>query len=564
MAAGELTGPSFGENVTKDGRRFLSEWTNTRLTKPDGSFAGLLSACVDVTERTRAMHALEHSEQRYRSLIECLPDAILVTRGATLTFANAAAVELFEATSAAELVGKFVAELMHQDSRHLVSATGDITRASRLQRAELLSLRGRQIFGEVAAIPLADDPGAPGSLIVVRDLTERDALERELRQKQKLEILGQLAGGIAHDFNNVLGVILSACSLLADRKLDDPKAVEEVEFIRDAAERAAALTGQLLAFARRQNVAPRVFDLNELACQARLLLERLLGEDIAIEFELEQSLMSVKADPRQIEQVIVNLAANARAAMPRGGRLTLATRNVDFAPTREVDRPSVKSGQFVELSVRDTGIGMDHETLERIFEPFFTTKQTGAGLGLVTCYGIVTHAGGYIHAQSEPGRGALFRVFLPAATEVQPERTSSQELTPASSGSETILVVDDNVPLRIVTVRILEQAGYRVLQAALAAEATERFRELDGAVDILLTDVIMPGMSGPELAARLVSELPTLRVIYMSGYADDLPEIHGVVIPNSDFLQKPFTPRVLLEHVRRSLDERGRSPTFGK
>ena len=554
LSQGQMSGPSFGENVTKSGRRFLSEWTDTRLVDDDGNYLGLLSSCADVSERTRMEQALEHSELRYRILVEGLPDAILVTQGSKIDFVNPAAVEMFQAKGPRDLVGKTVCELLHPEYQHLVTGSGDLAKAGVLRRVQIRTLQKSTIPVELAAVPLADDPSAPGSLLVLRDVSARDALESELRQKQKLEIVGQLAGGVAHDFNNVLTVVLSACSLLSRGRLD-AKAHDEVELIRGAAESAAALTRQLLTFARRQNVETRLFDLNELVTSAERLLLRVLGEDVELVVNASKPVWPVRADPRQIEQVILNLASNARAAMPRGGRLTIATANVDIASSLARHELGETPGRYVVLYVSDTGAGMDRETLARIFEPFFTTKEAGAGLGLATCYGIVTQCGGRIRAESTPGSGSTFSVYLPAAQERE-EQTPIQPTTPEpQAGTETVLLVDDNAALRSVTGRILEGAGYQVLRAGSAGEALASARQFEGKIHLLVTDVVMPGMSGSDLAPALLRERPDLAIVYMSGYTNEQITRRGFRTPGIAFLQKPFMPLELLEHVRRVLDE---------
>jgi signal transduction histidine kinase/ActR/RegA family two-component response regulator len=445
-------------------------------------------------------------------------------------------------------------DLLHPDYLDVVSATGDLVRAGALRRVQIKSLRGNVIPVEVAAVPLAEDPSAPGSLLVLRDVSEREALESELRQKQKLEIVGQLAGGIAHDFNNVLTVVLSACSLLSRGRLD-PKAHDEVELIRGAAESAASLTRQLLTFARRQNIEPRPFDLNELVTSAERLLHRVLGEDVELVVSANEPVWQVRADPRQIEQVILNLASNARAAMPRGGRLTLATTNVEIGADAARRDLGETPGRYVVLSVSDTGAGMDRDTLARIFEPFFTTKEAGAGLGLASCYGIVTQCGGRISAESTPGSGSTFSVYLPAAQHGDRPGLLRTGASEAHTGNETVLLVDDNAALQNVTARILEGAGYRVLRASSASEAIATSRGFESKLQLLLTDVVMPGMSGTELGPALAQERAELAIIYMSGYTDEQITPRGVSTPGVSFLQKPFTPLELLEHVRRVLDE---------
>jgi two-component system, cell cycle sensor histidine kinase and response regulator CckA len=554
LSLGQMSGPSFGENITKSGRRFLSEWTDTRLVDEDGTYLGLLSCCTDVSERMRMEQALEHSEQRYRSLVECLPDAILVTADSKIIFVNPAAVGMFQADSPSDLVGKTVGELLHPEFHHVFAETGDPVGAGALRRVQIKTLRNASIPVELAAVPLADDPAAPGSLLVLRDVSAREALESELRQKQKLEIVGQLAGGVAHDFNNVLTVVLSACSLLSRGRLD-AKAHDEVELIRGAAESAAALTRQLLTFARRQNVETRLFDLNELVMSAERLLHRVLGEDIELLVSANKPVWAVRADPRQIEQVILNLASNARAAMPQGGRLTIATSNVELGAEAARHELGEAPGRYVVLRVSDTGAGMDGATMARVFEPFFTTKEAGAGLGLATCYGIVTQCGGRIGVESRPGSGSTFSVYLPAAKEGDVEAPVPKTAAGPHAGTESVLLVDDNAALRSVTARILEGAGYRVLRAGSASEAIATARNFEGELQLLITDVVMPGMSGADLAPALLRERPDLAIIYMSGYTNEQITRRGVSTPGIAFLQKPFTPLELLEHVRRVLDE---------
>ena len=442
-------------------------------------FLGLLSACMDISERTRMEQALEHSEQRYRSLVECLPDAILVTRGATLQFVNPAAVQMFQTESASDLVGKSLNELLHPDSVDVVTAAGDLAGRRFAPSADQEPARqpdpgrarGRTAGGRSGRSGLA--ARAAG-----RERSARRS-ESELRQKQKLEIVGQLAGGVAHDFNNVLTVVLSACSLLSRGRLD-AKAHDEVELIRGAAESAASLTRQLLTFARRQNVESRPFDLNELVTSAERLLHRVLGEDVELVVSTNKPVWPVRADPRQIEQVILNLASNARAAMPRGGRLTLTTANVELGAEAARQELGEAPGRYVLLRVSDTGAGMSRETLARIFEPFFTTKEAGAGLGLATCYGIVTQCGGQISAQSTPGSGSTFSVYLPAAQDGERQNLPRPSASAPHGGNETVLLVDDNAALRSVTSRILEGAGYRVLRAASASDAIADIAQLRG------------------------------------------------------------------------------------
>ena len=379
--------------------------------------------------------------------------------------------------------------------------------------------------------------------------------EEQLRTAQKLEAVGRLAGGVAHDFNNMLSVVLANADfgLEAVRK-GDPLYVDLTE-IRGAAERAAGLTRQLLAFSRRQILEPEVLSLNHVIKGIEGMLRRLIGEDIAVTLDLAKELANVRADPGQIEQVIMNLAVNARDAMPRGGRLVLATTNTDVDPAWGATH-GLPPGRFVVMSVRDTGVGMDAATRQRIFEPFFTTKEKGkgTGLGLSTVYGIVTQSGGHIRVESEPGRGATFRIYLPLV-EAAVEEARRRPEPARARGQETVLVVEDEEVVRRVIERILKKAGYEVMTAASGGDALLLCERHPGSIDLLLTDVVMPQMSGRELAERLAQVRKGLRVLFMSGYTDDAIVHHGVQQSPGHFVGKPFAASELTAKVRTVLDE---------
>ena len=371
---------------------------------------------------------------------------------------------------------------------------------------------------------------------------ERVQLQRQLAQAQKLEAIGRLAGGVAHDFNNVLTAILGSAELLL---LDTPAgadAREEVEIIRDAAVRAQELIRQLLAFSARQVLQPAVVDLNDLIKNLGRMLRRLIGEDLVLTTELADDLGAVRVDPGQVEQVLVNLAVNARDAMPDGGRLTIRTANVP-------------GEAHVLVEVTDTGTGMDAATLARVFEPFFTTKERGkgTGLGLASVYGIVHQSGGDITVRSSPGAGTTFRIHLPRVDEpVEVSRAAPIVATPVA-GTETILVAEDEQIVRVLVRKVLEQAGYMVLLAGGGAEALQIAERHPGPIQLLVTDVVMPGMTGRELARRLIELRPTTKVLYLSGYADEAVERHGVLDPGTAFMQKPFSPSALAARVREVL-----------
>jgi signal transduction histidine kinase len=380
--------------------------------------------------------------------------------------------------------------------------------------------------------------------------------EEQLRQWQRVEAIGRLAGGVAHDFNNLLMTILG-CSeiLLRDFDREDPRR-EEVEEIRRAAQRATSLTHQLLAFGRRQVLQPRVLDLNEIVENMNRMLQRMIGEDIQFLTILSPGLWPVKVDPGQIEQVIMNLVVNARDAMPEGGRLTLETTNMNLDEEYARRHISMKPGPYVMMAVTDTGCGMDAETQSHLFEPFFTTKEKGkgTGLGLSTVYGIIKQSGGNIWAYSEAGRGSTFKVYLPRVTEAV-KRYKPKEIAPVlAKGTETILLVEDEEAVRTMISRVLQGSGYRILEACQGKEAIEVCQKHPGVIHLMVTDVIMPQMSGRELAERLAAVRPEMKVLFMSGYPDKAIVHHGVLDPGTAFLQKPFTLTALETKVREILE----------
>jgi len=387
--------------------------------------------------------------------------------------------------------------------------------------------------------------------------TEKKRLEAQLFQAQKMESVGRLAGGVAHDFNNLLGVIAGYGELLGKRLPDDPRLKKYLSDIMKAGQRAAGLTRQLLAFSRRQVLQPRILDLNAVVGEMERMLQRLIGEDIQLATVLDGKLGRARADPGQIEQVLMNLAVNARDAMPRGGRLTLETANVDLGVTYARSRPGVEPGPHVMLAVSDTGRGIPPEILDHIFEPFFTTKEEGkgTGLGLATVHGIVKQSGGHIFVYSEAEHGTTFKIYLPRLEEA----VTAMEATPPVEaelprGSETILLVEDEASLRSLVRECLEVSGYTVVEARHAAHALEIAEVHPAPLHLLMTDVVMPGMSGRELAERLAASHAETRVLYMSGYTDDAVVLHGVLAADVAFLQKPFTTDALARAVREVLD----------
>ncbi len=383
----------------------------------------------------------------------------------------------------------------------------------------------------------------------------RRALEDQLEQSRKMEAVGRLAGGVAHDFNNLLTAILGYSNLVLEELEPGHPARADVEQMRRAGESAASLTQQLLAFSRKQILQPQVLDLNDVVSRAESLLQRLIGEHIRLVTALDPSLDRVNADPGQLEQVIVNLAINARDAMPEGGKLTIETANVELDEAYVLQHGGSSPGSHVMLAVSDTGVGMDAETRARIFEPFFTTKRRGegTGLGLSTVYGIVTQSGGSIWVYSEPTRGTTFKVYFPQAPQAEPQTVAAPR-TDGLQGTETILLAEDQPEVRSVARAVLERYGYRVLEAKHGDEALRILRAHHEPIHLLLSDVVMPSMSGPELARLVQLEQSGIRVLYASGYTDDAIVRHGVLDPGVAFLQKPFTPTALLRKIRELLD----------
>ncbi len=389
-----------------------------------------------------------------------------------------------------------------------------------------------------------------------QDITEYKRLEEQLRQAQKMEAIGRLAGGIAHDFNNLLTTIIGRSDLLLKELSDDDARRDDVVHMQAAATRGASLVRRLLTFTRKQTAVPRIVDVNSVIGETARILRPLIGENIELSFALCPGLGTVKLDPAVLEEVLLNLAVNARDAMPNGGKLTIETRNVILNGACSAQPSLAPPGQYVLLAVSDTGTGMDARTKAHLFEPYFTTKEVGqgTGLGLASVYGLVREGGGYISVYSELDHGSTFKVYLPVAT--GPDDTSNrvEEQPVELVGSETVLLVEDEESVREAAYRMLESMGYKVLLASNGAEAIEIAREYENTIHLLLTDLVLPGMNGQELAGRLQAGTPSLKVIYTSGYADEAIVRHGILEEHSLFLQKPFTSNALARKVREALD----------
>ena len=517
-----------------------------------------LALHAEEVQRWYAEAALRASEERFRALVENSSDALLlIDAEGRVTYLSPSSVRHLGWTTE-QMVGRSILDFLHPEDRELVG----------MRLAETVGKPGTTIVEEVrfhhadgtwrimegVGVNRLRDPAVGAIVVNARDITERRKLEEQLRQAQKMEAVGQLAGGVAHDFNNLLTAILGYCHLMLDEIAEeDPLRLDLLE-IQTAGDRAAALTRQLLAFSRRQMLQPQVVDLNTLVTQIKKLLRRLISEDVELITALAADLRQVTVDPASVEQVLVNLAVNARDAMPTGGRLTIETANVELDASYALTHVAIKPGPYVMLAVSDSGEGMDAATRARVFEPFFTTKEQGkgSGLGLATVYGMVKQSGGYIWVYSEPGHGTSFKVYLPptGARAIAPAPAGDPATAP---GGETVLLVEDEDAVRALAREVLRRHGYLVLEARHGVDAL-RVAEAHGAViHLLITDVVMPQMSGRELAERLHIVRPATRTLFMSGYTDHalLPED---LTPGAEFLQKPFTPEVFAQKVRRLLD----------
>jgi PAS domain S-box-containing protein len=527
------------------------------LREVAGEVAFALRSIEIDAERKAVDEALERSQTRYRELVENIEDVVYsLDAEGRVEFINPAIERVYGFTPE-EVIGRSFLEFMHPDDvPGLVASFGrDLSGVVEPYECRGFDREGRVRYVRTTSRVRLEEGRPAGVDGVMVDLTESRGLREQLEMSQRLEAVGRLAGGVAHDFNNLLSVIISYSEFAAEALREgDPVRADLLE-IRKAGDRAATLTRQLLAFSRRQVLEPRVLDLNEVVGGIEGLLRRLLGEDVEIAFHPAEGLDTVLADPGQIEQVLMNLAINARDAMPEGGRLTIETANVELDEDYAARHVSVLPGRYVLLSVTDTGRGMDAEVRERLFEPFFTTKETGkgTGLGLSTCYGIVKQSGGNIWVYSEPGQGTTFKVYLPRVDAPATGVTRRSPVTMAR-GTETVLLVEDECSVRSLSERILRSAGYEVLAASNGGEALLLFEKHASGIDLLLTDVVMPRVSGRELAERLIGLRPGLKVLYMSGYTDDAIVHHGVLDPGTHFVGKPFSSADLTRKVREVLD----------
>ena len=554
----------------KNGTWLVLESTSSVIRNANGDPEKLVIVNRDITERKRAEQALQRSEAGFRSVVEDAPYGIYraSTSGRFLQV-NPALQRMLGYELGEELLRKDLASEIFRYTGEYQRLCELLTGMDEVKDVELEWKRqdGTPITVRCSGRRINDENGAPVYFeVFTEDVTEKRVLERQLRMAQKMEAIGRLSGGIAHDFNNHLGVIIGYSGVLNKALSTNPALRNHALEIEKAGQRAASLTKQLLAFSRQQVLTPAVLNLNTLTSDMEKMLPRLLGEDIEVSLALDPELGNVKADQSQIEQVIMNLAVNARDAMPVGGKLRIQTANVELDQAYTWNHPGSKVGTYVMLTVTDTGMGMEAATLTHIFEPFFTTKERGkgTGLGLATVYGVVKQSNGYIWVDSAPGNGTSFQIYLPRHVGQPAAEEQIADSGENLRGSETILLVEDAEPLRKLAQTFLEAAGFRVLSAENGETALEVARRFGRAFDLLLTDVVMPGINGRVLAEQLLPRQPGMKVLYMSGYTDSFIAGHGVLDPQTHLLHKPFTEEVLIRKVRDVLDEGKKHPSAEK
>ena len=555
-------------HLLKDGRTI-----DVSIRSHTLEFHGLQTVLVvveDITQQKRSEKALKEAEQKYRHIFEkAIIGIFQSTPLGRFTSVNQSLARMLGYDSPADLISTVqdIERQFYVDAKRRQEFKRELEEHDTLQSFELEVYRKDHTKMWVSANVRAvrenrEIVSYEGSL---EDISQRKLLEEQFRQSQKMEAVGRLAGGVAHDFNNAIGVITGYSELLQLRLAPGDPLHRYADEIAKAGQRAASLTRQLLAFSRKQVIQPEVLDLNVIVGEMDRMLRRLIGEDIEITFSREPRLAPIKADHGQIEQILMNLAVNARDAMPQGGKLFIKTSVVDLDETYSRQHAYVKEGRYVMLSFSDTGCGMDKATQAKVFEPFFTTKELGkgTGLGLSTVYGIVKQNGGYIWVYSEPGKGATFRIYFPRAEGVELRHDERATPLPPPSGTETILLVEDEDPLRQLARTCLETGGYKVLSVPDGKAALELIDNNPEPIDLLLTDVIMPGMSGRELADIVCKLRPGIKVLFMSGYTNDLIAQYGVLEAGTQLLEKPFTLYSLLDKVDSALGTTARAVAAG-
>ena len=548
--------------MRKDGESILVSLSIFPIFDLTGKPVGAATIARDITKNKRAEETLRRSEERFKLIEENIDEVFWISDPdiSEITYISPAYERVWGRTrkSLLENPMSFI-EGIHPDDRERVLSDLELQKVGKPFDHEyrVIHTDGSTHWIWDRGFPIRDEAGRLTHYAgVAQDITERRRLEGQFRQAQKMEAVGRLAGGVAHDFNNLLTIINGYSELVLERLHPSDPLRGSIEEITKAGGRAASLTRQLLAFSRQQVLAPRVLDLNALVADVEKMLRRLIGEDIDLVMLPGAELGRVKADPGQIEQILVNLAVNARDAMPDGGKLAIETANVELDDAQAHRSVVVPAGHYVMLAVSDTGTGMDAATQAHIFEPFFTTKEKGkgTGLGLSTVYGIVKQSGGFIWVYSEPGLGSTFKIYLPSVEDAAESVPGPEAPEPPFGGSETILLVEDEEAVRALASRILQERGYRVLESARPEDALQIAEHHQEPIDLLLTDVVLPKMSGRKIAEHLTALRPSTKVLYMSGYTDDAVFRSGVLESNTAFLQKPFTPSGLARKVREVLD----------
>ncbi|MEW5982909.1 MAG: PAS domain S-box protein [Acidobacteriota bacterium] len=550
----------------RSGRTLWGAVSTSLLWHADGTPNLFVTEIYDTTAQKHAEEALQQSEERYRSLVASLGDGVVLQDAAAGIVAANVAAERLLGLSPEQLMGRTWSDpalpMIDQDGHPVAGGTHPALvtlRTGQPQVDVILGIprpTGEPTWVSLNAQPLIR-PGATAPYAVVttlRDITTHRRLAAQFEQAQKMEAIGQLAGGVAHDFNNVLTAILGYSDLLLESLAGDPRA-GDVREIRSAGEAARRLTQQLLAFSRRQTLQLRALNLNEVVGTTSRLLARLVGDDVQVMQQLDPDLRTVRADASQIQQVLMNLAVNARDAMPAGGFLTIETANVMLDEAYAAMRPQVTPGAYVMMAVTDTGHGMTPEVQQHLFEPFFTTKErgVGTGLGLATVYGVVKQSGGYIWVYSEVDRGTTFKMYFPVVSDRPGVLPLPVGPTESRGGSETILVVEDNSQLLNLARRALHELGYDVLVASDGSEALRLGESHPGPIHLLFTDVVMPGLSGPDIFKALASQHPGVKAVYTSGYTHGMT-VHHLGIGTAPFLRKPYTPASLAQAIRATLD----------
>jgi PAS domain S-box-containing protein len=542
----------------KDGRWRVLESTASVIRNSEGDPEKLVIVNRDITERKLAEEALQQSETSFRSVVEDAPYGIFKANlDGKILMVNPALEKMLGYTSQDELLKVNLASGIYRHSAEHQKMNELFLRDHQFKDVEVEWKRKNGTFITVrcSGWPIKDQIGTDME-VFAEDVTERRILERQLRMAQRMEAVGRLSGGIAHDFNNLLGVIIGYTQVMKRNLVPGQTSYEYAEEIEKAGKRAVLLTKQLLAFSRQQILEPVILNLNAQVSEMEKMLPRLIGEDIQLNLILDPAIGQVKADPGQIEQVVMNLVVNSRDAMPDGGKLTIETTNAELDAKFTNEHPGSIGGKYVMLAVSDTGTGMDAETQAQIFEPFFTTKgrDKGTGLGLATVYGVVKQSNGYITVESKKGKGALFTIYLPRVEQPVDTRSEGIQAPLPACGTETILLVEDAEPLRLLAQLFLKENGHQVLIAADGAEAEQVAAKSVGPIHLLLTDVVMPGINGRVLAERLAPRHPAMKVLYMSGYTDSFIAGHGVLEEGIHLIHKPFTEEALMRKIRELLD----------